>query len=98
MNDDYKCAIHLFDGETICCGMDVIDTIESCESNGGIAIINQGTNIHYAAVRYVTEIELCDCPECIARTPKVEQEAPEALGVMAHTLINLGVDYTNDVV
>jgi hypothetical protein len=93
MNDDSKRVVHLFDGETICCGMDVIDTIESCKSNGGIAIINQGANTHYAAVRYVTEIELCDCPDCIACVPEVEQDVPDVLSAMAHSLIKLDVDF-----
>jgi hypothetical protein len=96
MNDGFKYTTHLLDGDTIYCGMDVVDTIESRQCDSGIAIVNQGGNMHYVAVRYVKDINLCNCPDCIANSPKLEPKVQHELGVMVHTLINMGVNCTNN--
>jgi hypothetical protein len=95
MIDDVKCATHLLDGETIYCGMDVVDTIESCGSNGGIAIVYQGEKVHYGVVRYVTDIKLCNCPDCIAKVIEFILP-PQELGVMAQALMDIGTNCPND--
>ena len=67
MNDEMKEVVHFLDGESIHCGINVIDTINSYRSNGGIAIVSRGETIPYVTVRYATDIARCSCPECIVK-------------------------------
>jgi hypothetical protein len=90
MDDETKNSVHLFDGETICCGIEVIDIIDSLHCDGGIAIVVQHENLHYATVRYVTMVDLCNCPECLAICNDVKQEEPQEIGIMAQALMRAG--------